>query len=294
MKSQKAPEAPNPTKTANAQTTSNVNTAIANSWLNNANEVGPTGNVTYTQTGTQRVGNQDIPQFTKTTTLSPEQQKLYDQQTALGSQMNDIAGRQLTTLDGVLSSPLSFDNLPAAPTADRSKYEEAMYARLQPQIERDRAALETRLANQGIMPGSEAYREAIALNDRANNDLRSQTVLNAGNYAEQEYGMGTDARSRAIQEELTRRNQPINEISTLMNGGQVTMPQFQAYQGGNVAGTDVAGITQQGYQNQLAAYQQKQNSQNAMLGGIGSIAGTVLGGPIGGYMGNAMFGGLGA
>ena len=70
-----------------------------------------------------------------------------------------------------------------------------------------------------------------------------------------------------------------------MSGGQVTMPQFQAYQGGNIAGTDVAGITQQGYQNQLSAYEQQMNAQNAMFGGIAGLAGTGV---------KAMFGGLGA
>lgn len=295
MKTPKAPAAPDPAKTAAAQTDSNINTAVANSWLNNANEVGPLGNVTYTQSGTQMVDGREVPQFTRTTTLSPEQQQLYDQQTALGSQMNDIAGRQLSTLDNTLSSALNFDGIPGAPTADRQQYVDALNARLEPQLERDRAALETRLANQGVMPGSEAYREAIALNDRARNDSRSQAVLAGGDYAQQEYGMGTDARSRAIQEMLTLRNQPINEIGALMSRGQVTMPQFQGYQGGNVAGTDIAGITQQNYANQMAAYQQKLAQYNAMMGGIGSLAGSIFAAPMtgGGSVAGAMFGGLG-
>jgi hypothetical protein len=285
MNQPKAPTPADPAKTAAAQTQSNVDTAVANTWLNNANKSGPLGSVTYDQTGTQMVNGQEIPTFTETTTLSPEQQRLYDQQTALGGQMNDIAGRQLTTLDNTLSTPLSFDGLPEAPTADRQQYVDALNARLQPELDRQRAALETKLANQGIMPGSEAYREAIALNDRSMNDAYTQSILNAGNYAQQEYGMGTDARNRAIQEQLTLRNQPINEIGALMSGGQVTMPQFQAYQGGNIAGTDVAGITQQGYQNQLKAYEQQMNAQNAMFGGIAGLAGTGV---------KAMFGGLGA
>ena len=284
-----------PQKTAAAQTQSNINTASANSVIGNANERGPLGNVDYTISGYENVGGVQVPKYTRTTTLSPEQQRLYEQQTALGGQMNDIAGRQLTNLDYTLSQPLNMDGLPEAPTADRGRYEEAMYARLQPQMDRDRAALETKLANSGIMPGSEAYREAIALNDRSMNDLRSQTVLNAGNYALQEYGMSTDARSRALNERLQMRNQPINEISTLMNGGQVTMPQFQGYQGGNVAGTDIAGITQQNYQNQMAAYEQKLKQQNSMMGGIGSLAGTILAAPMtgGGSVVGSMFGGIG-
>lgn len=294
MNQPKAPTPADPAKTAAAQTQSNVDTAVANTWLNNANKSGPLGSVTYDQTGTQMVNGQEIPTFTETTTLSPEQQRLYDQQTALGGQMNDIAGRQLTTLDNTLSTPLSFDGLPEAPTADRQQYVDALNARLQPELDRQRAALETKLANQGIMPGSDAYREAIALNDRSMNDAYTQSILNAGNYAQQEYSMGTDARSRAIQEQLTLRNQPINEIGALMSGGQVTMPQFSAYQGGNIAGTDVAGITQQNYNNQMTAYQQQMNAQNSMMGGIAGMAGTILGGPIGGYAGKAMFGGLGA
>lgn len=294
MKAPKAPTPADPKQTAAAQTQSNINTASANSVIGNANERGPLGNVDYTISGYENVGGVQVPKYTRTTTLSPEQQRLYDQQTALGGQMNDIAGRQLTNLDNTLSQPLNFDGLPAAPTADRQQYVDALNSRLEPQLERDRAALETRLANQGIMPGSEAYREAIALSDRGRNDARTQAVLQGGTYAQQEYGMGTDARSRAIQEQLTLRNQPINEITSLMNGGQVTMPQFSAYQGGDVAGTDVAGLINANYQQQMAAYQQKMNAQNSMLGGIGSIAGTVLGGPIGGYMGKAMFGGLGA
>lgn len=294
MDKPQAPAAPNPQKTAAAQTQSNINTASANSVIGNANEVGPLGNVNYTISGYENVGGVQVPRYTRTTTLSPEQQRLYDQQTALGGQMNDIAGRQLTNLDSSLSSPFSLDGLPSAPTADRQQYVDALNSRLEPQLERDRAALETRLANQGVMPGSEAYREAIALNDRGRNDARTQAILQGGTYAQQEYGMSTDARSRALQELLTTRNQPINEITALMNGGQVTLPNYQGYQGGNVAGTDIAGITQQNYQNQLAAYEQKMAQQNAMFGGIAGMAGTILGGPIGGAVGKSMFGGLGA
>lgn len=300
MKSPSQPKAPDPTATAQAQTTSNVNTAVANSILGNANEVGPLGNVTYTQSGSTNVGGQQIPQFTRTVTLSPEQQRLFDQQTALGAQMNDFAGRQLTNLDSTLSTPFNLDGLPEAPTADRQQYVDALNARLEPQLARDRAALETRLANQGIMPGSEAFREAIALSDRGRNDARTQAILQGGTFAQQEYSMGTDARARALQERLTTRNQPINEIGALMSGGQVTMPQFSAFQGGNIAGTDIAGITQQNYANQMAAYRAQLEQQNAMMGGIAGMGGALLaapmtgGGSVGGMLAGRMFGGLGS
>lgn len=290
MKAPKAPTPPDPIATAKAQTTSNVNTAVSNSYLDNANERGPLGNVNYAVTGHNTVGGLDVPSFTRTTTLSPEQQKLYNQQTAIGGQMNDIAGQELGQLKSSLSKPLNYDGLPAAPTYDRQHYEDALNSRLEPELQRDRAALESQLANQGVRSGSEAYREAIALSDRGRNDARTNSVLSAGNFAGQELGAGYQARDHAIQERTNLRSQPINEISTLLNGGQVTMPQFSQYHGGNVSGTDVAGIIQNGFNNQQTNYQQKVARQNAMFGGIAGIAGTALGGPLGGSLGKRMFG----
>ncbi|MGL4575865.1 MAG: hypothetical protein ACRCV9_13865, partial [Burkholderiaceae bacterium] len=365
------------------QTTSNVNTATANTILGNANETGPLGSVKYNITGYQTVNGQKVPQYEKVTSLSPGQQKLYDQQTQLGSQMNGIAGRQLNTLDRTLSTPISTDGLPAAVNSinapklgmlngqlqtsfadagdiqrsvgandfsqDRLRVEDAINSRLEPQLQRDRSALESQLANQGIAPGSEAWREAIALNDRSRNDARMQTVLAGGqeqsrmfgmdlsqgqfaNSAQQQQynqnmgragfyndatmsGLGFDnaaatgqfaldqqaaqfsntSRERALQEEMMLRNQPINEIGALMGGGQVTLPQFAQYQGGNIAGTDVAGITQQSYQNQMQQYQQRLQQQNAMMGGLAGLGGSLLAAPMtgGGSVGGAMMGGLG-
>ena len=293
FKSPKAPPVPDPEKVAAAQAASNVSTGVSNSWLGNANERGPLGNVNYKVTGHHYVGGQDVPSFTKITTLSPTQQRLYDQQTAIGGQENDIAGTELGQLKQSLSTPLNYDGLPQAPAYDRQHYEDALNSRLEPQLQRDRSALEAQLANQGVRAGSEAYREAMALNDRGRNDARSQSVLNAGNYADQEQASGYQARDHAIQERAALRSQPINEISTLMNGGQVTMPQFAQYRGGNIANTDTAGITQQGFQNQMGIYNQKVASRNAMMGGIAGIAGAALGGPIGSSIGKSMFGGIG-
>lgn len=52
-----APEAPDPQKTAAAQTSSNVSTAIANSWLGNVNQVTPDGSLIYSQTGNQFIND---------------------------------------------------------------------------------------------------------------------------------------------------------------------------------------------------------------------------------------------
>ena len=77
-------------------------------------------------------------------------------------------------------------------------------------------------------------------------------------------------RGQSVQEALAARNQPINEISALLSGGQVTSPQFVNTPQPGVNGTDVAGIYQQDYQNRV---NQSQSKMSGLLG-----LGTALGG----------------
>ena len=101
-------------------------------------------------------------------------------------------------------------------------------------------------------------------------------------------------RQAALQEQLALRSQPLNEIAAIMGGAQVQMPQFQAYQGADVAAAPIFGATQaagnfaqQNYQNQMAGY----NAQMGLLGNVAGMAGTALGGPLGGAIGKGLFGG---
>jgi hypothetical protein len=72
----------------------------------------------------------------------------------------------------------------ALPNSDyanqRTSVEDAIYSRVNPQLQRDRQQLDQRLANQGIMPGSEAYTNAIDESTRQANDARMQAVLAGG------------------------------------------------------------------------------------------------------------------
>ena len=93
-------------------------------------------------------------------------------------------------------------------------------------------------------------------------------------------------RQAALQEQLALRNQPLNEIAALMGGAQVQMPQFQAYQGAEVAAAPIFGATQaagnfaqQNYSNQVAANNAKLGMYGSLLGGLGAAAG-------GGFFGN--------
>src|SRR6185503_14814536 len=78
-----APPVPNPVVTAGAQTAGNINTAVAGSYLNAVNQNTPTGSVTYQPSGNVTIDGNTVPQWTQTTTLSPEQQQLYNSATGL-------------------------------------------------------------------------------------------------------------------------------------------------------------------------------------------------------------------
>jgi hypothetical protein len=88
-------------------------------------------------------------------------------------------------------------------------------------------------------------------------------------------------RQAALQEQLALRSQPLNEIAAIMGGAQVQMPQFQAYQGADVAAAPIFGaqqaagnFAQQNYANQTAAY----NARMGLYGNLAGAAGSYFGG----------------
>jgi hypothetical protein len=86
-----APQPQSPQVTAQQQTQSNVQTAIANATLGNTNQITPQGTLTYKQTGGQQVGDNWVPSYTAEQKLSPEQQAIYDKTTGLQSSGLDAA-----------------------------------------------------------------------------------------------------------------------------------------------------------------------------------------------------------
>ena len=79
-------------------------------------------------------------------------------------------------------------------------------------------------------------------------------------------------RGQAFSEAMATRNQPINEITALLAGSQVSNPATMsgAMPQASVAGVDYTGLVNQKYQADLANYQSK-------MGGMGGLFGSVLG-----------------
>lgn len=285
-----APSAPDPAYVSGQQTQSNVNTAVANGYLNRVNQYGPQGSKTYDIRGTQNVGGVDVPLWNETTKLSPEQQKIYDSQTQLTQGTSDLANKYVGRIGDATSQPFNYDGIAPAPQyneAYRQQQLQAIEARNQPAMQRDQEALNQRLANQGISLGSEAWKNAQSDYGRSVNDFRLGADVQAGNSAAQQYGLEASTRDRAIQERANLRTQPINEVAALLGAGNgVQAPQFGQVPQAQVAPTDVSGNYWNQYQGQVAQQQMQNQSNNATMGGLFGLGGSAIG-AAGSYFGLA-------
>ena len=283
--SPRAPAAPDPYATAAAQGAMNKETAETQARLNRVDEYTPYGSSVYSNTE----GGDGSSDYTRTTTLDPAQQAIVDQQTGISSQLNELAGDQITRVEGSLSDPYSYEGMPDAPVADaaaRQQTIDAMYnqyeSRLNPQFSDAQTALETQLANQGIGVGSDAYTKAMESQGRTRNDAFQSAMNNAvtGGGAEQSrlFGLQGNARERAIQEYERIRNAPLNEVSALMSGTQINNPTFSAIPQTGISPTDIAGPINTAYQGSMNNYNQQMNARNAGMGGLFGLGGAVGGG----------------
>lgn len=127
----------------------------------------------------------------------------------------------------------------------------------------------------------QAYQQALA-SGQFHNDALQQMFGNkntavAGNNAlqDQEFNatqVKLDAqnakRANYLNEQYALRNQPINEISGLLNGAQVSSPNFVPTQGQQMPTVDYAGLVQQNYANQMGAYNAQQAQSQSLMGGL--------------------------
>lgn len=251
----KAPAAPNPKETSQASTSTNVGTAIANAWLQNPSEITPDGQTKVTQTGTQNWydpytnQNYTIPTFTRETTLSPQQQAIKQQQDAASLGLSTLGNKQTQFLQSYMSKPFDGSN-----DATEARLMELGRKRLDPVLEQQDEALRTRLANQGIKAGSAAYDREMTNQNQSRNDAYNSLLLSG--------------RQQAFSEAQATRNQPINEITALLSGGQVSQPNFMGANMPTIPTTDTAGIINQDYQNRLGAYNTQMAQRQGLLGGL--------------------------
>ena len=273
----KPPTVPDPVATANAQAAANKETAIAQSQLNMVNQDTPFGSLSFEQTGK---GEDGTPTFTATQTLAPEQQALLDQTNQAGLAFGQTANNQLATVQDRLSQPVDFSQFGAAPQANeetRQATRDAILGRIQPDIDRDRAALETQLVNQGFERGSAGFDDQFRNFNQGVNDLRLGADAAAGSEMARVFGLENAARNAQINELVQQRQIPLNELAAMLSGSQVQGPQFINAPQTGVAPTDVIGATFgafNGEQNNFNIQQQQRAANNQ---GLFSLLGSGLG-----------------
>jgi hypothetical protein len=233
----------------------NRDTAVSQQLVNMTSQHNPWGNVDYNQSGTTGYTDSTgkyvtIPQFTQTTTLSPDQQPIFDKAQGAESNLAGIAQDQSKQVADTLATPFSFNNS----DADKWAYDLGQ-ERIAPQQQEATTALQDRLVNSGIRPGTQAWDSEMRRLTSAQTDQNNQLALSG--------------RSQAFGEATATRNQPINELTALMSQSQVSDPAHMSAPTpqASVGGVDYSGLVQSNYQQQLA-------QSNAMMGGLFGLAGT--------------------
>ena len=247
----KAPKAPDPYQTAQAQAGMNKDTATTQQVLNMVNQYNPYGTLEYNHVKDDFVGGQWVPRYAATTTLSPTQQTLLDQTQKADLKTNDIALNQIDKVGSILGQPVNLGN-----EATEARLMELGSKRLEPRFEQDRQKLEQDMVNRGIRVGSAAYDTMQGQFGENRNDAYNQLLLNG--------------RQQAVAEQLQERNQPLNEITALLNGQQLTNPAFINTPQTQVANTDYSGLVQ-------SQYKAQSDQHNAMLGGLFSLGSAAIG-----------------
>lgn len=251
----KQPTPPDPRETAGAQTSTNIGTAIANGTMGLIDQVTPDGSLTYSRAGyetwrdpnTGRVHR--LPRYRATQTLSDEGERLRRVNNEANYSLATLARDQSARMGEILGTPLDLSN-----EAVEGRLMELGRARLDPALARRREDLATRLSQQGIKEGSEAFDRAMSRNNESENDAYNQLLLTG--------------RGQAVQEALAARNQPINEITALMSGSQVSRPNFVNASGPQIPNVDVAGLIQDEYGARLNNYNSQMAARNNIMGGL--------------------------
>lgn len=277
-------QAPDPYATAAAQGAANKEAAIATATINNVDTIGPYGSVKYSNT---TPGSDGTPRFQQTTTLDPAQQRQLDLTNQINEGSLNTGNRLLGNIDAATQNPFQISGQAPLPTdfsADRNNIEKDLYdrtmQRLEPQFQDDTNSLENKLTNQGLTRGSEAFDKALQQNQFGINDARNSAALNAQQQAGSEqsrlFNTSLQGRQQGIQEQLTQRNQPINEVATLLGlGGNVQTPQFTAPSQQTIQPGDIQGNVYNSYNAQVNAANQKRAQGQAGINNIFGLAGSL-------------------
>lgn len=239
-----APEPPDPKETAAAQAEMNRETAVTQTGLNAQNQYTPQGSIEYEQIGHWEDGT---PRFAARQSYTPAEQAIFELGQQTRSNLGNIGVEQSDKIRNLLNDPVDLSN-----DAVEGRLMELGRKRLDPVFAERGAQLRTDLINRGFREGTPGFEAEMRRFSEQQNDAYNNLALSG--------------RGQAVQEILAGRNQPINEITALMSGSQVSSPNFINTPQSQVSGVDYAGMVNDNYQAQLG-------SHNSMIGALAGMAG---------------------
>lgn len=146
-------------------------------------------------------------------TLDPRVQQTLDTQMDMSNQMSNLALDQVGRVEDFYSRPMDLSSVPEI--ADRAYG--SFTARLDPRFAREEDQLRTRLTNQGLTAGGEAFDNEMRNFNQGRNDAYQRANLAAIETMPQTYQL-----------ESAAYQQPLNIFNALRSGSQVQNPQFQS------------------------------------------------------------------
>lgn len=264
--------------------------------------------------------------YNLTTTLSPQQQQLHDAQLGVSTQKNDIASELMKMLGPQLGSSFDTSSAPGlVGSPDLSKYlsqlsglnpqafdqnaSDAAYSQqtryLDPQTQQAQKALEARLSEQGFVPGTPGYQQAMQnfqdTNNRAYGAARDSSILQGAQIGHTQFGDASNsinaqiaaalqgagfqnqAHGQGVQDLLQQRQVPMSDLNTMLsflsggagsptNAGSAAIPQGGV---GALQTPDQLGAYNQQYQNMLNQYNAGVASDNNTTSTLGGLVGAI-------------------
>lgn len=213
---------------------------------NRVNQYTPYGSISY---------NEDAPDtWSSHIALDPLVQSTVNKSNEASNTLASATNDQAFRVNSAYQHPM--DQSSVQQTADKAYG--AMTARLDPQWQQNTNMQETKLRNQGLVPGGEAYDNAMRTFNEGKNDAYQQANLGAISTMPQTYQL---AQSQYMQ--------PMNTYNALRTGAQVNNPQFNGPgQMGAPAGANYAGAAQSQGQYDQGLYNSNVSANNQLMQGL--------------------------
>lgn len=175
------------------------------------------------------------------------------------------AGEAFQNLLGGMGAASAYDPTKARDAAIQSNFDQG-WSRLQPMQQQDQQRFNAGMANQGLAPGSQGFQTGLGNLQRGQADQFNSLMANAIRQGNETQGM-----------QIQQMNQPFLQAGSMLS--------MLNQQGNNLSAPLTAAKMQ--YEAAKDATSASQGKKGQTMGGLGSLAGTVFGGPIGGALGGA-------